>query len=156
MKNEKEVSTLNDLIRINNDRIEGYQKAIKDLEEPADRNMVSVFTDRMEESRQFKAELVNEVTHLGENPENDSSTPGDIYRTWMDLKTAFTGGSKKSVLELCEYGEDVALKAYKKALEKGVNWSQGVRSRLTGQLNVLQAAHDIIKSYRDGQTATAS
>lgn len=51
---------LNDLIEINNDRITGYERAIEELEE-RDADLVSLFRDMIQESRNHKVALVSEV-----------------------------------------------------------------------------------------------
>ena len=73
----------------------------------------------------------------------------------MDVKSAFTGKSDKSALELCEYGEDAAQKAYNEALTADANLPESVRSLLISQKNELKESHDTIKRQRDMQKAQA-
>jgi uncharacterized protein (TIGR02284 family) len=86
---------------------------------------------------------------MGGESETDSTTnSGKIYRTWMDVKSAFTGKSEKSALELCEFGEDAAQKAYEEALSSE-DISNETRELLSRQKNELKESHDIIKAERD-------
>ncbi len=64
--NEDMVSVLNDLIRINNDRINGYEKAITETKD-ADDDLKSVFRRMADESRQHKSELIVEVKKQAAN-----------------------------------------------------------------------------------------
>ncbi len=149
MQNEKLVDVLNDLIRINNDRIEGYTKAAEELSKPGYDNARPMFLERTNESRVFVNELTSAVSRLGGEPSDATTASGKLYRTWMDLKTAFTGGSVKSVFELCEFGEDAALKAYNEALEDETIWSEEIFNMLTRQRQMIREAHDVVKRYRD-------
>jgi len=151
MGNENLIDLLNDLININNDRIEGYEKAIEELDDQRPQHERGLFEERIQESRVLHNELASAVSRLGGKLQDDTTTGGKLYRLWMDMKTTFTGGSSKSVLELCEYGEDVALKAYNKALAEKVNWPEDILTMLTRQRQILKEAHDLIKRYRDSQ-----
>jgi uncharacterized protein (TIGR02284 family) len=141
------IETLNDLIQIHNDRVEGYERSLKDLKDE-DADLKYLFTNLIGESHQFKLEIATEVAVLGKDIETGTTTSGALHRTWIDVKTAFTGHSKKSVLEECEFGEDAILKAYKTALEQEALPAY-IREILTKQQPVLQAAHDQIKALRD-------
>src|SRR5687767_10476009 len=110
------VDLLNDLIRINNDRTEGYHKAIEELK-ATDIDLKTNFTNMANTSLQFANALSAEVSNLGGDPATDSTQSGKLYRLWMDIKSGVTARDRKSVIALCEFGEDSALKAYRLALE---------------------------------------
>lgn len=149
MKNNDEViDLLNDLICINNDRIEGYEKAVEELKPKQDADHFMLL-DRAQESRVFRNELIPAVIRLGGKPAENSTTAGKLYRTWMDLKTTFSGGSAKSVFELCEQGEDAALHAYNDALQDNVILPGEIRETLMRQKQIIKEAHDKIKRKRD-------
>lgn len=153
--NEELIEVLNDLIRINNDRIRGYEKAVEDTKD-IDVDLKSVFRRMADESRQHKAELVLEVQKSGGNAEAESTTnSGKIYRAWMGLKATFTGKDRHSVLAACEYGEDAAQKAYQQALESDATMDVEIRQLILRQKTALKESHDLIKRYRDMQAATA-
>lgn len=146
--NEKLSEVLNDLIAINNDRIEGYEKAANETKD-IDVDLQALFHKMADESREYKAQLTNEVTRLGANPETGTTGLGKIYRTWMDIKTAFTGKDRQSVLESCEFGEDAAQKAYREALASDAEIDPDTRQLITSQQLSLKESHDLIKKYRD-------
>jgi len=148
MANEKLVETLNDLIRINNDRIAGYEKAAQDARD-IDVDLRAVFTRMAEESKQYAAELTQEVVKLGGEPATGTTASGKIYRVWMDVKATFAGHDRQSVLEACEYGEDAAQKAYDLALKSDADMSADIRQLITNQKSSLRTSHDVIKKYRD-------
>ena len=65
--NDNLVEVLNDLIRINNDRIVGYEKAANEARD-IDVDLRGIFTRMAEESKQYAAELTQEVVKLGGEP----------------------------------------------------------------------------------------
>jgi uncharacterized protein (TIGR02284 family) len=70
----------------------------------------------------------------------------------MDMKSAFAGKSDKSALELCEFGEDAAQKAYASALDSD-DLSEDTRSLVQFQKTQLKESHDLIKAQRDMEKA---
>lgn len=142
------IENLNDLIQIHNDRIAGYEHALKELKEE-DTELKQLFTNLIGESHQFKMELGTEVSALGGDIETDTSVSGKIHRAWMSLKDAF-GGNNKTVLENCEYGEDITQKAYNSALVDDTIPSY-LQQILVRQQSVLKGAHDKIKALRDSR-----
>lgn len=139
--------TLNDLVAINNDRIEGYERAIKELDE-SDADLKQLFLAMIDESRQLKMELGNEVQVGGESIETGSTAGGKIYRAWMDVKAAFSGQNRKTILANCEYGEDAAQRAYSNAIkEEGL--PKYIVEMLINQKETLKQSHDEIKRLRD-------
>jgi uncharacterized protein (TIGR02284 family) len=140
--------TLNDLIEINNDRVEGYNKA---SEETNDQDLRSLFSRYAAQSSQFASELRQHVMEEGEEPEEGTTFRGKIYRAWMDIKDKFAGkNDRKSVLSSCEFGEDAAQRAYNSALEDD-ELTSDVRSLIEQQKATLKEAHDQIKNLRDAQ-----
>ncbi len=148
MENTIAIDVLNDLIKINNDRIAGYEKAAENIE-TGDVMLKTLFYQIAEESQEFKKELVDRVSALGGEPATSSTAPGKIYRVWMDVKATFSGDDVKATLESCEYGEDAALKAYKQALEKSEDYPASVRHLIEDQKNMLKMSHDLIRNRRD-------
>jgi uncharacterized protein (TIGR02284 family) len=154
MKTDKKViDTLNDLIKVNMDRIEGYEKAAEEVKDSFEAEVKTVFYEMADESRRYKEALSAEVVNLGGEPATDTSAAGDIYRAWMDVKVAFSGSDVLAALQSCEYGEDNALKTYKKALEKDANWPAETMNLISNQRQSLKASHDRIKRYRDEHAA---
>ena len=152
--NEKTIGILNDLIRINHDRVVGYEKAIDELKD-ADSDLSTLFQRYITESRGYADELTHEVTRLGGDPAEGTTNSGKIYRVWMDLKAVVTGHDRKTVLENCEFGEDAAQKAYDMALNTDdAHYESPLRDLIVRQKAQLRVGHDEVKRLRD--TAKAS
>ena len=146
----KAIETLNDLIEINNDRVEGFLKASKDLKEGGF-ELTGIFDRFADESRRYAMELANAVNQHGGEPETGSSTSGAIHRAWIDVKSTFGGSDRKSILEECERGEDAIKKAYQSALEPENELSADELELVRSQQKGINAAHDQIKALRDSQ-----
>ena len=147
-RNEKVTEVLNDLIRINNDRIEGYERAVKDTKDK-DADLQAMFHRMADESKQYASELESEVKESGGDAASDATVSGKIYRVWMDFKSAISGKARKSILASCEYGEDAAQKAYEEALKADTGLPSDVRQLIVNQKAALKNSHDAIKRYRD-------
>ena len=144
----KNADLLNDLIRINNDRSEGYKKAAKVID-GKENGLRDLFEDLAAESTKYAADLQKYVMSEGVSPANGSTAMGKVYRVWMDLKTTFSGNDRKSILEACEYGEDAAQKAYEEALNSDADLSDAEMKIIRNQQKSLQDSHNYIKTLRD-------
>lgn len=156
MKADNElISVLNDLIKINHDRTEGYNKAVEELK-PTDIDLKTMFTNMANASMQYANALAAEVRNLGGDPASETTQSGKIYRIWMDIRSGVSARDRKSILSLCEFGEDAALKSYKLALESDVEIPADIRQLILEQKDGLQNAHDIVRRYRDMQESVNS
>jgi len=144
---EKAVEVLNDLVKIHNDRIQGYERATVEVE---DADLKQLFTSFIGDSHKFKLALATEVQTFHKDIENTTSSSGDIHRTWLNVKAFFSGHTTKSVLEECEFGEDATQKAYKSAIEDEAVPAY-IKDILTEQEVSLKAAHDKVKALRDAE-----
>lgn len=157
MEQTKEaIGLLNDLLKINNDRVQGYEKAANEIKDLSEAEFKTIYFQMAEESRRYITTLTEAVVRLGGEPATATSAAGDIYRVWMDVKAAFSGDDLLATLQSCEYGEDNALKAYRTVLGKNVMWPNGTREILESQYTSLRASHDKIKHLRDAQATIAS
>jgi uncharacterized protein (TIGR02284 family) len=147
MQSTKEtIEVLNDLIQINNDRIAGYEKAIKETK-PEDDDLKVLYATMIAESHRIKIALATEVQTMGSEVEQGTTTSGKIYRAWMDVKAVFTGHDRHTVLANCEAGEDAAQRAYRMALEHDL--PAYIRDLLIQQQATLRESHDEIRTLLD-------
>lgn len=140
---------LNDLIQINNDRIEGYQKALEELDS-RDVDLSNIFNNFIAQSRDLKSALQNEISSLGKEIDTGTTISGKVYRVWMDVKSIFSGKDRQTVLNNCEFGEDAAQKAYRSA-ERTEDLLPNARVLITSQKLELKTSHDKVKILRDSE-----
>lgn len=108
-----EASTLNELLYFVNDRIEGYQRAVDESQDPQQRGY---YKQLVSQSQRFANELNAHLRELGGGRQTSTTVKGKLYRRWMDAKAAITGSDEKAILGANIYGEEWALKAYEDAL----------------------------------------
>ncbi|MDB5142723.1 MAG: family four-helix-bundle protein [Mucilaginibacter sp.] len=145
----KTIEILNDLILINNDRIAGYELALKEVEESeGDADLIPMFLRFIDDSRRYKVELGTEIAAFGRDMETGTTMPGKLHRAWLAVKEAFTGHDRHSILEECEFAEDAIKKAYEDALTDEI-MAAYIREMLMEQQTELLEAHDEIKELRD-------
>ncbi len=144
--NQEIANVVNDLIEINNDRIEGYEKAIKETDDP---DLKALFIDMASRSHQFKNELAAELRRFGDTPTDGTRNSGKVFRLWMDIKSALTGKDREAILGSCERGEDAALDAYDEGLGSDTALPSDIRQLIERQKQQLLQDHNRIKALRD-------
>ena len=147
MDNVKTIEELNTLITINNDRTEGYETAAKETEE---QDLKTFFSDLRQTSMHCNKELSAEVTKLGGTAAEGTKTTGKFFRVWMDVKAALSGKDRKTILNSCEYGEDIAKKTYQDTLTNHAeNLSPKLQTIIKSQFALLAIDHNRVKTMRD-------
>lgn len=144
MNPEKTIAVLNSLIEINNDRIYGYEKAYKELE---DKDLKIMFSNAIETSIKFKSQLVSAIISLGEKKTESSTTSGKIDRIGMDITPSVTSNSKKIILDSCAFYEDAAIQTYTNAL--GKNLTTALIMMIGDQLLLIVSNHHSINKVRN-------
>jgi uncharacterized protein (TIGR02284 family) len=143
MDNKNSINELNKLIEINNDRMEGYETALKETDET---DLMNLFSHFKETSSNCNAELIHEVNILGGIPNEGTKATGKIYRVWMDFKALLTGKDRKSILNSCEYGEIVAIELYQDIILDNDNFlSVEHKNMLKAQLALIEKDHNKIE-----------
>jgi len=144
---EKTTHTLSDLIIINNDRYEGYQKA---KEQTKDADLKNLFATFSTQSKANNVSLRALVPASEEAPDRDETRlSGKFYRAWMDVKNSLDEGNRKKILSSSEHGEDVAKKAYEDALGDRNELSPEAVGTIQKQYNEILKAHNQVKALRD-------
>jgi uncharacterized protein (TIGR02284 family) len=143
-KRQELVGVLCDLLKINNDRIGIYRKAIREINE---HDLKVVFEKAIIESKKIEAILAIEIFKRNSLPEVDATTTaGKLYRFWLDIKEFFTGKNFNSMLNACEFSEYCVQKAYKKALQHE-DVSLELSNILNEQVLALRKSQDCLRTY---------
>ncbi len=110
------VKTLEGLISILEDGKLGYTNAAEHVENLA---IKADFLEYARERALFIVELQDEINKLGKSTDTSGGGPlGALHRTWIDIKSSFTGGDTEAIINACITGEETAIEKYKKALEE--------------------------------------
>lgn len=136
------VKTLEGLISILEDGKLGYTNAAEHVENPA---MKTDFLEYARERALFIIELQDEINKLGKSTDTSGGGPlGALHRTWIDIKSSFTGGDTEAIINACVTGEEAAIEKYKMALEDNhLEYNQ--ISVVSKQLNSIQNTLSQIK-----------
>jgi uncharacterized protein (TIGR02284 family) len=144
MNRDKTIELLNALIQLNNARIEGYESASR---ETYQLDLKDMFEQFVKTSEQCKQELVNEVRNVGGAPAEGIKTSGKFFRVWMDVKSALTSKDRGTILNACEYGEDMTVNAYETVLRDNLfDVSAEQKTLMNDHYILLKADHDTINS----------
>ena len=111
--NEEPADALHELLLFVNDRIEGYQRAVEESQDP---QLSGYYKQLVSQSQRFANELNNHLRQQNGDRETATTLKGKFYRAWMDTKAAVTGADEEAILGSNIYGEEWAIKAYKEAL----------------------------------------
>jgi uncharacterized protein (TIGR02284 family) len=142
------MEVINDLIQINNDRIEGYEKALQQTDRE-DADLKAIFTELAGDSRKNIAAL-KEYIKTTDNTD-ETTLRGKIYRVWMDVKATFVGRDRKAILASCEFGEEAAQRAYQLAMEN-TDLPEDLRKIISYQKADLKTSLDAIQQLNRMQT----
>lgn len=149
MARDDTLDTLNNLIETAKDGEYGFRTSAEYLRSP---EIKQSFMQRAEECRSAAAELQSLVRSLGGDAETSGSASGAVHRGWVAVKGTLSGYSDKAILEETERGEDIALSAYRSALEEDL--PPEVRSVVERQYEGVKRNHAQVRTLRD-QARTA-
>lgn len=144
MRNDHAIGTLNGLIRVSRDGQEGFRVC---AEHARSEHLKQIYMDRSRECADAVAELQSLVRQLGGDPDTDGSAVGAMHQGWVGLRSALSRDDDAAVLAECERGEDVALEAYRNALDKPM--PDFVRRVVLRQFEGVMSNHDQIRSLRN-------
>ena len=108
------VNNLQELLEKNYDAEKGFTKAMTDAKTP---QLKSFLKQQAVQRSRFATELTNEIINLNEEPKEKGSFAGDLHRTWIDVKSAFTGHDDEAILEECIRGEKASWDEYEDKLK---------------------------------------
>lgn len=137
--NNPTVSTLNDLLQITNDRIEGFNKVQDEVWEKYP-DLKSDYNNMVDQSQKMKLELKSLIAERNGDADDSTTVAGGLHRTWIDVKNAFSGDNAESTLENVTFGESAAIEAYEKALDSGDLCPESARI-IQDQLHSLKASY---------------
>lgn len=113
-RNEKLEERLEGLYEKNVDAQKGYDNAAENADSQGLRNF---FKKKAHERLDFNRDLKKEITSSYGEIEEGGSATGSMHRTWMDVKSFFSGNSDESMLEECITGDKAALEEYEDILK---------------------------------------
>lgn len=147
-QNKKILNALNDLIRINIDRITAYEKASHDEITP-EPEIREVFYRLGTDSRAYVNTLHAEVIKLGGAPVSQSTIAGKIYLHWLEGKNSFEGPDTPTRLDACIAAEAAIQKAYQQVLDEQNNLPERICQIVENQLWAIERAQEQLVSLHE-------
>jgi uncharacterized protein (TIGR02284 family) len=162
----KTVQMLKDLIRVNKDRITGYEKAAyqenksqqegnrqesNQIENGMDPDLRNILYRMAITGRSYVNDLHAEVIRLGGAPVTQDTISGQFYLLWLDCKVAPPSASSNLslLLDACLCGEEAVQKVYRQTLDNADDWPDNILHLLERQLGDLERAHEQLKNIRN-------
>ncbi len=109
---------LKDVIKRNVDAMKGYEKAADKVNNT---ELENAFRKEARQRREFALNLQNSTHVLEDNSARkieEGSFKGNLHRTWMDVKAAFSTDKEEEIVEECIRGEKSALEDYDDLLKE--------------------------------------
>lgn len=144
---EKAVKNLNELVNICNDGYKGYQDAADNVDND---QLKSTFSKFAQQRKDYAETLKSEIRRMGGDPNKGGDAKGAAHRTWLDIKSALSGGKPETVLKEVETGESTAVKEYEEALREDLpDYVQNtLREQHTGIVNARQEIQSLKQQFK--------
>ncbi|MBW2962016.1 ferritin-like domain-containing protein [Mesonia aestuariivivens] len=139
------VNHLQSLLEKNYDAEKGFKKALQDTNNS---NLKEYLKYQAVKRNRFATEIDKHIHELNEQPIEKGSIAGDMHRTWIDIKTAFTNNDAEAVLEECIRGDKNSLEEYEEKL-KDYNFPAEIKSTLITQVDEIKMTLNNIKIMED-------
>lgn len=138
------LATLNELIEACRDGEAGFKSCAEDIR---DGQLKQPFLHLAYGCNDAAQELSVLLVSRGGNPERRHSLSGSLHRHWVGIKSSLMGKHDDAIMKECERGEELALKSYRRALEKDLPLD--VRAVVERQYQGVIQHHELMKSLRD-------
>lgn len=143
---ESIANKLNILLESTYDAERRFGKAAEDCES---RSLAIWFNERALDRRRFAKELQWEINVLGIEYKDSGTIKGDVQRTWMDIKTWFTGDDDEAMLNDVIKGESAALDQYRDILEDDAEIPSSISAMITAQMAQIEYGLVLLKNLKD-------
>lgn len=144
---DETVNHLQDLLVKNYDAEKGFKQSMEKVENQPLKNFMQ---KQAAQHSRFANEITKELRNLNEEPRDTSSLTGDMHRTWVDIKTAFTSDSNKdeTVLAECLKGEKASFEEYEEKM-KNHHFPNQISNVLHRQANEIHQTVNQVKRLED-------
>ena len=143
---EKLATRLRDILKKNEDAVEGYETAAENATEIGLR---SYFQNKSMERKNFITSFRTNLPNLdlGANKIEGSAT-GAMHRTWMDVKAFFSTDNDEAMLEEAIKGDKAAIEEYEELLEDMALPSSAAKM-IRQQLDWIKEDLKVIRTMED-------
>jgi uncharacterized protein (TIGR02284 family) len=107
----------------------------------------TIFREYARQRARFIQQLQSEITRVGGTAEGSGSITAALHRSWIDVKSALSGGDGSAIVAACATGEAAAQATYEKVLD--MHLSGETRLLIEQQLRKIQEAHRHMLSLKE-------
>lgn len=147
MENDKVVGLLNDLLTKNYDAERGYKEAAENIE---NLGLKTYFENQSNNRYDFGHQIKPLIAKYGGEPDKGTSLIGDLHRTWIAIRDAFSDGDQ-NIYEECIRGEESFSAEYGEMLADE-NLPEDVRELVRNQKDSVDKALTVLRTM-DGFSA---
>lgn len=141
---EEIANNLNQLLEKTYDAEKGYKDAASNVK---DAKMKTFLEEQAKQRYDFGHDIKQEIKAFDQKPDKGGSAKGSLHRTWMDVKTAFSGNENETVMEEVQRGEKAAIEDYDDILaEKELPPS--TKTMLQGQRQKIEQAQQSAQNWK--------
>jgi uncharacterized protein (TIGR02284 family) len=150
MVNQEIIDAIRTLIQVNEDRIQGYESAMKESKEA---DLKSNFFRFIQSSRRSKTQLVRVLVQSGAAPVREFRQNGRFYGMLRNLKAAIRGRDRLSIFRCWENVEDLVAEMYERISQyEGFDGSSDYAGIIGSQRSVLEADRNKVRVFRETLT----
>ncbi|MCC9602776.1 PA2169 family four-helix-bundle protein [Stieleria sp. JC731] len=134
----------NNLVQANIDSAKGFEEIASEV---SDKQLSELFRSIGETRRTLIEELQQHIKLSGETPPSDGTWLAALHRSWIDLRSAISGGDPKGILIEAERGEDYIKQAYEDVIKRTAG--SALNAVLLRQYETVKKGHASIRTLRE-------
>jgi uncharacterized protein (TIGR02284 family) len=146
---QETIDLLNGLVETCRDGELGYRTA---AEAVSNTQLETVFSDYSKQRAGFVRQLQAEVERLGGIPAGSGTVTGTLYRGWMDVKSALSGGDGAAIIASCETGEDSAAASFERVFDMDISGQP--KQLVESQWKKIKEAHQRMIRLKEEMSRT--
>jgi uncharacterized protein (TIGR02284 family) len=135
---------LNRLIETSRDGETGYRTAAQHVHNT---QLQAIFEEYSRQRARFAQQLQSEVERLGGDARASGALSAAVYRGWINVKSALSGGDGGAIIAACEAGEVNSLAAYQRVLDMDI--SGETRALVSSQFQQIREAQQHMSRLRE-------
>ena len=140
MSDDQSVRSLNQLIELARDAVDGFLAASDAVNDLA---LKRLFATYAQQRIDFIRELEDLVRRLGGVPQQRGSVGGAVHRGLMNIRAAISGRDEHAMLAEARRGEEVAVSTYEQVLERSL--PSDVKHAIERQARRVKETYDSLR-----------
>lgn len=141
---DKDAELINELIMINNDRINNYTQMIATLDSEADADLISLLEKLGQQSQQFKSQLAPFADQDKDQKASPERLQSKLYSAWTAQQVQPNNEGRESVLQACRKEEKLVESVYTEVLNNIAGIDEKIVEMIKSQLKIQRIARQAL------------